>query len=285
MIFLALSIFFASSLYLVFSFQKRYGIPPLLTIVINYFSAATVGFVTSSKPISPVELIHCEWLPLALILGCCFVFTFNLMGKTTQKLGVNVAAVVSKMSMVVPVVFALVYFKESFTVYKAAGIVIALVAVFLTSVKKDATTQKASFWLPVLLFLGCGLVDLLINYSQVIYGGHIWFDAMPATLFLVAGSTGLIYLLLFERGLLKQVSGVSLLLGISLGVFNYYSLFFLYEALAHSGLEASTLYPLNNVGIVALSVLLARLLFKETISKANFVGLLASVLAICLMMI
>jgi len=284
MIFLVLSILFSSALFLVFSFQKKHGIPPLLTIVVNYFTAAAVGYLGNLNALSVQTITESDWFPLSLILGTCFVVSFNLMGKTTQQMGVNVAAVASKMSMVLPVLFAVVYYKEPFGGVKMIATVLALVAVILTTRKDPEAKAKGHWALPVLLFLGCGTVDLLIGFSERTYGNSASFALIPATLFLVAGSVGLIYLLLWERSLLKLFSFRTWWFGIALGTFNYYSLHFLYLALAAKS-GTGMVFTLNNIGVIALSTLLAYLCFKEKLSRINLLGIIISILSIFLMMV
>ena len=42
-----------------------------------------------------------------------FIIVFNLMAITTQRSGLSVVSVATKMSVVVPVLFGLIYYKES----------------------------------------------------------------------------------------------------------------------------------------------------------------------------
>ncbi len=284
MIDLLLSIAFSTSLFVVFSILKRFDIAPLPAIVVNYFTAAITGYCFLSGSISPAAILSADWLPMALVMGTCFISSFNLMGKTTQQLGVNVAAVTSKMSMVIPILFALIYFKESIDSLKIIAIFIAFAAVYLTSVKEDNGTSKGSVWLPVLLFLGCGVVDLLINFSQKRYGANSDFALMPPTLFLVAGCVGLAFIVIAQRSIIRSMSWLTVAFGVLLGVCNYFSLHFMFRALRFGDLPSSVMFPLNNVGVVALSAVCAVLFFREKMSVKNSCGLAASVVALALMM-
>jgi uncharacterized membrane protein len=48
------------------------------------------------------------------------------------------------------------------------------------------------------------------------------------------------------------------------------------------GFESSTLFTINNVGIVAFSTLIGLLIFKETISKKNWIGIGVAIISIVL---
>jgi len=58
------------------------------------------------------------------------------MAMTAQKNGVSVASISGKMSVVVPVLFGVFLYNESASFFKVIGIGIALVAVYLSSVKE-----------------------------------------------------------------------------------------------------------------------------------------------------
>ncbi|MES2627811.1 MAG: EamA/RhaT family transporter [Bacteroidota bacterium] len=284
---LLLSIVFSTSLFLVFSLQKKLDIRPLPVIVINYFTAGITGLLVNKGFAVIGELPASPWFLMAMLMGACFITSFNLMGKTTQQLGVNAAAVSSKMSMVIPVVFALIVIGETVTLLKVAAILIAVAAVYLTSVRKQDSTvaPTGKLYLPLLLFLGCGMVDLLIGYSTHLYHDSVHFVLMPSVEFFMAGVLGLSFVFIFSRKTLSEFTFRAAGLGVLLGVCNYFSLHFIYRALRFGGLDTSVLFPLNNVGVVALSAVLAGLLFRERMSAMNIVGLIASILALLLLIV
>ena len=71
------------------------------------------------------------WFYVALALGFLFIAIFNVMALTAQKNGLSVASVASKMSVIIPVLFGIIIYKESVGFYKILGIILALVAVVL----------------------------------------------------------------------------------------------------------------------------------------------------------
>ena len=62
------------------------------------------------------------------MLGVLFIVIFNLMARTSQQLGVSVASVATKMSLVIPVLAGLLLYGEELNFLKVAGIATALVA-------------------------------------------------------------------------------------------------------------------------------------------------------------
>ena len=71
--------------------------------------------------------------------------------------------------------------------------------------------------------------------------------------------------------------------GLILGIPNYGSIYFLLKTLNNENWDSSIVFPVNNIGIVCLSVLFALLIFKEKLSKANYLGLTLAILSIVLM--
>ncbi|RXG23965.1 EamA-like transporter family protein [Leeuwenhoekiella polynyae] len=76
---------------------------------------------------------------------------------------------------------------------------------------------------------------------------------------------------------LKNIIG-----GIALGVPNYFSIYFLVRALRHPSLESSTVFTLNNLGIVMVATLIGILFFKEKLSAKNWIGIGFAILSIIL---
>ena len=70
--------------------------------------------------------------------------------------------------------------------------------------------------------------------------------------------------------------------GIILGIPNYISIVYLLKALGTDGIESSTAFTVNNVGIVVLSTLLGLFLFHERLSLKNWLGVFIAVLSVYL---
>ena len=75
---------------------------------------------------------------------------------------------------------------------------------------------------------------------------------------------------------------IKILGGIILGIPNYFSIVYLLKALGTDGIESSTAFTVNNVGIVVLSTLLGLFLFHERLSLKNWLGIFTAVLSVYL---
>jgi multidrug transporter EmrE-like cation transporter len=74
----------------------------------------------------------------------------------------------------------------------------------------------------------------------------------------------------------------SILVGLLLGVPNFFSMFLVMKSLESNFLNASTFFPVNNMSIVVLGTVVSILVFKEKLNKLNTFGIFLSVLAIVL---
>ena len=285
MIFLILSIFFSTGLFVIFKYFGIYKVDVLKAIFINYIVAFSMGFLLAERQI-PISEIYLEpWFFTSLFLGALFVSIFFVMAMTAQRNGISVTSIAGKMSVVIPVLFGIILYNESVTFLKIAGIIIALVAVYLSSVKEQKSTKNGTLMFPILLFLGSGTIDTLLKYVQVNFVADEDVALFSGSLFGIAAIfTGIILII---KTIKKRASFgfKNIIAGIILGVPNYYSIIFIMKALQYKYLESSTLFTINNVAIVLLSALVGLLLFQEKFSLKNKIGVALAILGIVLVTI
>ncbi|MCF1192621.1 DMT family transporter [Mangrovimonas sp. AS39] len=278
--YLLLSILCSTLIFIVFKTIDRLQISTLHTIVINYVTACGLGMILNTQPITIKNTIQADWFLGALFLGFLFISIFFVMARTAQTHGVSVASVASKMSVIIPVIFGIIVYNEGTGKQKIAGIILALFAVYWTSLKKNTNLKsKRSLTLPFILFLGSGIIDTSIKYLETYYVPENGIPMFSATIFFIAGSLGFIYLLIKNQW---RFTLRNLFSGLILGVINYGSIYFLLKALNHETFESSTLFTINNVGVVMLSTLSALLLFQEDLSKKNWIGISLAIISILL---
>ena len=285
--FLIASIILTAWLTIAFKIVGRLGISNLQAIVFNYTVCVITGTVVNgSFPVNG-SLAKESWLPWALVMGCGFIALFNLAAYTVQKIGVAAATVAYKLSMVIPFVFSIYLYNEDATVLKIAGVVVALLAVWLTTrpAEKNNNEQKVSWmiWaMPLLLFVGSGLLDAMIKYVEQAFINPGNQDAYLITAFCVAASVGwLILFYLFITGR-QKFSAKALVAGICIGVPNYFSIWCLLGALKGYSGNSSAIIPINNMGIVLFTAIVAWFVFKEKLSATNWLGIALSLGAIAL---
>ena len=279
MIYLILSILSSTGIFVLFKLFNKYNINTLQAIVVNYITACICGSVLYDGSINISEIVNSNWFYGAIGLGFLFIAIFNVMALTAQKNGLSVASVASKMSVIIPVLFGIYVYNESIGLYKIIGIILALIAVYLTSLKqKGDVVLTRSILLPILLFFGSGIIDTFINH----FAPDDKIPLFSATIFAIAGIIGIVILSFKSIKLKSHFKIKSIPFGVALGIVNYCSIYFLLKALRVDGFESSTLFTINNVAIVAVSTLVGLLLFKEKISTKNWIGIGIAMISILL---
>ncbi len=286
MTYLFLSIALTSYLILCFRFFERWHISNLQAIVVNYVVCVLTGWMVTGEMPFDRSLWQRSWWPIAVILGFNFFFIFNMMGHVARRYSVALTSIASKLSLVIPVAAAIVLFDEPFHIAKIVSLVLALAAVIITSVQPG---QQAVRWLPflslaLLIFLGSGLNDTLVNVAvqrQVHDHEH---HAFNGSVFFFAAVSGLLLLVARLLFLRQWPDHRAVLAGVALGIPNYFSLFFLIKALDWPVLHSSSVLILNNVGIVLLTTACGLWLFHEKLTMRVGLGLALGLAAMFLLL-
>lgn len=283
---LALCILFSSLLFVIFKLFDIYKVQTLYAIIVNYTVASAVGLLFFRGPLKIDMLYSKAWVPGTVALGLLFIIVFNITARTSQKLGVSVASVASKMSLVIPVLFGLLLYQEELSILKSIGILIALAAVYFASVKERSITIKMDvLLLPLLLFIGSGLVDSTIKYLQERYMKLDDFALFSSIVFGSAALFGILLIFLMSLKTPLRLNLRNVLGGIVLGIPNYFTIHFLLRALKYEGLNSASIFTIINVGVVLLSTLFGIVIFKEKLSVKNWGGIALAIISIVLVIL
>jgi drug/metabolite transporter (DMT)-like permease len=281
MLYLLLSILSATGIFVIFKIINNKNLSIANIIVVNYLVASLIGQFQQFN--NPLQALSKDWLLFAIVIGILFIVFFFLIGLSSKLAGISITTVASKMSVIIPILFSIIYFNEEITNLKLIGILLALLGVLLTVLKKKEKSKNekiAQILLPLILFIGMGIIDSLLKYTQVRFINHEESAFFSSTLFLIAFLTGLLYTLTSKK-LLHEFTNLEIYLyGSLLGVVNFGSIYFLIAALNSNCFDSSIIFGINNVGIVVLSVIFGIFIFKEKISKLNAIGIISSMIAI-----
>jgi drug/metabolite transporter (DMT)-like permease len=284
MIYLLLSILCSTYIVIVFKLFDRLKVDNFQAIVVNYFVAGSMGFLLNEAVIPFREIPQQDWFLKCIMIGCCFISLFNLIAYTVQKAGISITTIASKMSVCIPVVIAFFVYDDKISFLKVLGILIALLAVYLSAPKIEKNTPRENSYLfPFIIFIGSGLLDAFLNYSTASHqlDEQNLTPYFAASCFSVAALIGLCILIYRYFALSKRLSIRNIIAGVALGIPNYGSIYFLLKSL-NVMKESSYVFPINNMGIVALSSILALVIFKEKLSKLNWIGVGMALVSISL---
>jgi len=287
--FLLLCILSSTAIFVTFKTINRFKIPAFPVIVINYLVATLLGFLIYRGDTSLASIPGSRWLPISIIIGILFILMFFLVAFSTKKAGLSVTTVASKMSVIFPIVFSLIIDpSDQLSQLKSAAVLIALGGVVLTVYKQDGEHRERNIiFIPLLLFVGMGLVDSLVKLAQQQYVSDAETALFSAILFMNAFISGVLAAVLYRKHNSYFLKGAVWAWGLLLGSVNFGSIFFLVRALNYvspSGkhMDSSVIFGANNISIVALSVLVGLLVFKEKLKLINWIGVALSALALLL---
>ena len=276
MIALSFTIILTTILFLVFKEFSKRDINTHQAITFNYLTAALIALFIGDVNYNVTNLVNEDWFYSTIALGAFFIVMFNIMAITTQKLGISISSMASKMSLIIPVIGAVIFQNASIGIYKIAGIIIAIVAVYLTF-KKSGSTAKPT--LAIILFFGAGILDMWLDFIRNNYlSSNIDFNLFIVTVFFTAFGMGLFKVIWEGKRILRK----NIVAGIVLGVPNYFSIYFVLLALENLG--GIYVFPILNIGVVLLSAIISWLFYQEQMSKTNWMGIGLACLSIVIIL-
>jgi len=282
-IYLLLSIVSSTLIFLIFKLFRKYEIDNFQAIVFNYITATLIGVFLNDVNVDLASMVTEKWFIVAIITGAIFISMFNVMAVTTQKIGVAVASVSSKVSLIIPVFLAVFLYDDEMPPIKILGIVIAVISVFMTFYAGKKSINIGRLWiLPAVLFIGTGFLDTVMKFTQAALLSEEDFNIFSSVLFFVAGVIGLVVLMIQKAVKGSKLKKKNVIAGVFLGLPNYGSIYFLLQTFEHGNMDSSVVFPLNNMSIVALSAILAFVFFKEKLSLINWLGIFSSLVAIAI---
>jgi drug/metabolite transporter (DMT)-like permease len=275
MIYVILTILVFNVLIVIFKLFARFKVDNLQALIVNYITAGTIGFILLKEPINMQHILSAPWLYHAMAIGFLFIVVFNFYAFGTQKVGIAITTVANKMSLVIPVAAALILEEnDNISTEKIIGFILALIGIYLASTKGGKLSFNIKYlWLIILVFIGQGIADSIFNDSKTMLNpgeDMLYF----IVLFFMASISGILILLGKSVASPPKFELKNILWGVILGVPNFYSLLFMLKALSSPGLEASVVFPMVSMGVVVLSSIIGIILYKEKLTKGNWIGIL-----------
>jgi len=277
MVALVLSVFCSVVIAFILKVNEIHNGDRLVVLGANYIVATGIGIFLWSLG-SPGEIaLKPAVLVFAAIVGVGFVVAFFAYMKSVKTVGVSLATLVARLSIVLPLLFSATIYTEIPTIFQWLGIIFTLITLFLftRSIRQDKTknyTTEGIFYL-ILMFVVLGLND----FSMKIF--REWQPAGDRGLFLlVLFGMATIFswmLILYKK---RTIYPRDFIRGVILGIPNLFASYFLIAALR--SLPGIVVYPLVNVSIVILTALGGLLLWKEHLNTAGWLSLGLAVAAI-----
>lgn len=280
MIWLLLSVLLSTMLFVAFKLFSKFSIDVFSAIIFNYLTCFLLGnaYLGSEHILHFSVIREVGFLPI-ICMGMVFIGTFFLMGVSTHKSGAALSSMVSKMSVVIPVIVAMIILKEQIDSIKMAGIALSLLSVVLITNRSNEGTKFN--WILILVFIGSGLVDTGLNLLKNKHYAF-WSDAKMSTLLFFGAFVSGLMIMLINPKLVRNFDFKSALGGVLLGAANFFSLIAMFKAIDFYQGKTALFFTMNNVGVVLLSTIVG-LAFKEKITTKGYFGLALAIFALILL--
>ena len=201
-IFLLLCILSSTGIFVIFKSIDRFSIPAFPVIVINYLVATLLGFLINPGDTTFRLPFRDGWLPISIMIGIMFILMFFLIAFSSRKAGISVTTVASKMSVIFPILFSiLIDPSDQLTTDESSCVLIApgRSGPHRLQTRKGNLEQSVLFIIPLLLFVGMGVVDSLVKLAQQQFVSDDETALFSAILFLNAFLSGIAGIALFPE--------------------------------------------------------------------------------------
>ena len=276
MIYIFLSICCSVTVAVLLKLARRYQINVLQAVMWNYLAAIILSFVFFRPAISTIAVVPPA---LTLVLGIMLPVLFLVLAASVRNIGIVKTDIAQRLSLFIPILAALFLFGEQFSTFRIAGLIVGFIAIFLTLLRKsNGKSEKFSYLYPVLVFVGFGLIDVI--FKQLALDQSIPYTSALLIVFCVSFVVAMLILLYTVAVRQQKVQLINFACGIVLGCFNFGNILFYMKAHRAMAGNPSTVFAAMNMGVILLGSLVGIVLFKEKVSRINYIGITLALVAI-----
>jgi len=254
------------------------------TVVVLFFNyLVATGFSIAIALMEGSFSIGESTLFLGTVGGLLWPLSFFMLMRGIRAYGVSLTGALARLSLVVPVAFAVLFLGETFSWQGLLGLLLTFCAFFMISPIRTNKLSGMDFSAAIylgLLILMLGTTDVWMNIFKI----HGTGSERTMFLTLVFGvAAALMGLVICLRKL--PVSREAVLSGLILGLPNYFSSFLLLEALKADVFhqQSALVYSLYSASILVLTFIAGVLFWKERVRRISYAGALIAVAAIVLL--
>ncbi|MET4137727.1 DMT family transporter [Pedobacter sp. UYP1] len=278
MIYILLSISCSVTVAVLLKLAKRYNIHVLQAVMWNYLAAIILSYIFFRPELAQLVTVPTS---LAIAIGVLLPVLFLILGASVRNIGIVKSDIAQRLSLFIPILASLYLFGENFGGLKVAGLIVGFVAIVLTlSRKSTVKAETSSYIYPILVFIGFGLIDVM--FKKLALDKSIPYTSTLMIIFCISfiiAALILGYVVIVRK---KKVELINFFCGIVLGCFNFGNILFYMKAHRAMASNPSTVFAAMNMGVIILGSIIGIVLFKEKVSKLNYIGIAMALVAILL---
>lgn len=235
-------------------------------LAMNYLMCLIIAAAyTGMENLFPASPNLIGTMGMGTIHGILYLGSFVLLQINVKRNGVVLPAIFMKLGLLVPMVLSIFLFGEVPGLSQVVGFFIAVVAIVLINMESGASGTKFKSGL-ILLLVGGGSADAMSKIYEV-YGAPELSAQFLLYTFIIA--------LLLCTGLMlwkgERPGKAEVLFGLVIGVPNYFSAKFLLRSL--EDVAAVVAYPTYSVGTILVVTLAGVLVFRERLSRRQWIAI------------
>lgn len=279
MVYLALSIICSVTVGVLFKLARRYQINLAQAITWNYLFAIGLSLMCFKPDFANLATV--SFSPFYWILGVLMPCIFLILGKSVRNAGLARTDIAQRLSLFISLSAAYFLFNENFDRYKEVGIFFGFAAIIFTMYRKsDRVSSKRSWLYLLLVFIGFGTVDVLFKLvSQITI---VPYTTSLFIIYSIAFVLSIFYLLYLVWRKKTKLQLINFLCGCILGIFNFGNILFYLRAHKEMANNPSTVFAAMNMGVIIAGTLIGIFVFRERLSRWNYIGLALAMVSIIL---
>jgi len=282
MIYLILSILCSVTVGVLLKLAKRYQISIAQAVTWNYLFAIGLSALFFRPSLNDLSIE--SFKPIHFLLGILLPAIFIFLALSVQKTGLARTDIAQRLSLFISLTAAYFLFKENYTILKYCGIAVGFLAIIFTLYRKSNDLVSNQNWLyPLLVFIGFGVID--VSFKLISQFTSLPYTTSLFLIFCIAFLLSFIYVLYLVGIKRTKLQLVNFICGCILGLFNFGNILFYMKAHRALADDPSTVFAAMNMGVIIGGSLIGILIFKEKLTKLNYIGLALALLAIILITI
>ena len=212
-------------------------------------------------------------LCFAVTYFCAVIFTVL----AVKEGALSLTSLLSSYSLIIPTMYGVLFLNEEFGIMKKVGIAILLISLFfIGNIKKGEKVSKKWFLYVCLLFLGNGWCSTIQRLYQIKSGGENKAEFMVVALAIIAVAMIVIVLIKEKKISLPKIKNGGMFAvscGLANGAVNMLTMIL-------AKYPATIVYPTISAGGIVLTFILAKFIFKEKLSRNQYVGFVTGIISV-----
>lgn len=280
MSFIALAICCSVLVSVLLKLARRHDVDVGQAVAWNYVATSALTAWVFRPSLDALARPGAPWLGF-VGLGLLLPLIFLALGASVRHAGIVRSDAAQRLSLLISLLAAFLWFGEAVSTAKLAGIGLGLVALACMVWRGDAATSEGrAAWLwPLTVFGGFAAIDIL--FKHVAQAGTPFAASLQA---MFALALAVAFAIQIGRRLAGRTRFTwrNAFAGLLLGLANFGNIVFYVRAHQALADRPSLVFAAMNLGVVALGALVGTLAFREKLSRLNLAGVALAVAAIAL---